>query len=155
MPGRRSRGVASAIYLLAWPGLDARTFMDPGQVADRPSWREWAFAASKSCLGLIIFYGVARTIPIDRPYSVGWAGMVGLVFILHFGVFHLLSCAWRAGGVVAEPLMNWPILATGLGDFWGRRWNIAFRSLTHRFLFRPVLRRVGTRRGGSDSAIGR
>jgi hypothetical protein len=133
-------------YLLAWPGLDARTFMDSGQIADHPSWGEWAFAASMSCLGLLIFYGVARIIPIDRPYPVGWAGMIGIVFILHFGIFHLLSCAWRAGGVVAEPLMNWPILSTGLGDFWGKRWNTAFRNLTHRFLFRPLLRRLGSRR---------
>ena len=132
-------------YLLAWPGLDARTFMDPGQVADRPSWREWAFAASKSCLGLLIFYGLARTIPIDLPYLVGWVGMIGIVLALHFGLFHLLSCGWRAGGVVAEPLMNWPIAATGLGDFWGRRWNTAFRNLTHRFLFRPLLKRMGSR----------
>jgi hypothetical protein len=136
-------------YLLAWPGLDARTFMDPGEVADRPLRREWAFAASNSCLGLIIFYGVARTIPIDRSYLAGWAGMIGIVFILHFGSFHLMSCAWRAGGVVAEPLMNWPILATGLGDFWGKRWNTAFRDLTHRFLFRPLLRRGGSRRVAS------
>jgi alginate O-acetyltransferase complex protein AlgI len=68
--------------------------------------------------------------------------MIGLVLVLHFGSFHLLSCAWRAAGVCARPLMAAPILATGVGEFWGRRWNRAFRDLTHRFLYRPLARRL-------------
>jgi hypothetical protein len=64
--------------------------------------------------------------------------MVGAVLMLHFGLFHLLSCAWRAGGVGARPLMQHPWAAAGVGEFWGRRWNTAFRDLTHRFLFRPL-----------------
>jgi D-alanyl-lipoteichoic acid acyltransferase DltB (MBOAT superfamily) len=43
--------------------------------------------------------------------------------------------------------MNTPIASTGLGEFWGRRWNTAFRDLTHRFLFRPLTRRFGVRGG--------
>jgi hypothetical protein len=46
-------------------------------------------------------------------------------------------------GVVAEPIMNWPVAATSLGEFWGRRWNRAFRDLTYRFLFRPLKHRLG------------
>ena len=30
-----------------------------------------------------------------------------------------------------------------LSDFWGNRWNRAFRDLTHRFLFRPLVPRLG------------
>lgn len=78
----------------------------------------------------------------------GWAGMVGLIFVLHFvGSFHLLSCAWRAAGVNAKPLMNWPVLATSVSEFWGKRWDTAFRDLTHRFLFRPLASRLGARAG--------
>jgi hypothetical protein len=69
--------------------------------------------------------------------------MVGLVFVLHFGSIHLLSCLWRWLGIEARPLMNWPIAATSVSDFWGRRWNTAFRDLTHRFLFGPLQRRIG------------
>ncbi len=71
--------------------------------------------------------------------------MIGILFILHFGIFDLLSCAWRSVGVEAEPLMDWPIASRNLGDFWGNRWNTAFRDLTHKFLFRPILKRVGAR----------
>jgi len=37
--------------------------------------------------------------------------MAGIVFLLHFGLFHVLSCAWRAAGVDVKPLMAWPLLA--------------------------------------------
>lgn len=131
-------------YLLAWPGLDAAAFLR-SQVADRPGVREWAFAAAKLALGVGLFFGLARALPADRPYLVGWVGMIGLVFALHFGVFHLLSCGWRAVGVDARPIMHWPIAATSAVEFWGRRWNTAFRDLTHRFLFRPLTARLGAR----------
>ena len=41
--------------------------------------------------------------------------------------------------------MDWPILATSVSDFWGRRWNLAFRDLTHRFVFRPLTSRLGAK----------
>jgi len=73
--------------------------------------------------------------------------MVGIVFTLHFGVFHLLSCGWRAAGVEAKPLMRWPVAASSLADFWGRRWNTAFRDLTFHLLFRPLTRSLGAKGG--------
>jgi hypothetical protein len=66
--------------------------------------------------------------------------MVGIVFALHFGLFHLLSCAWRSAGICAAPLMNRPLLSRSVTEFWGRRWNRAFRDLTHQFLFLPCKR---------------
>ncbi|MGL4464140.1 MAG: wax synthase family protein [Planctomycetia bacterium] len=130
-------------YFAAWPGLDARCFLKPDRSAAPPTRAEWSAAAGKSALGLGILFGLARLVPADRPYLVGWVGMVGIILVLHFGAFHLLSCAWRAAGVEAKPLMNRPLAATSLSDFWGRRWNTAFRDLTHRFLFRPLTPRLG------------
>ena len=134
-------------YLAAWPGLDARCFLKPDRPAGlpKPPLAEWLFASGKLALGVAILFGLARFVPAEYPYLVGWAGMVGIVMVLHFGTFHLLSCAWRAAGVEAKPLMNWPLTATSLGDFWGRRWNTAFRDLTHRFLFRSLTPRLGAR----------
>ena len=129
-------------YLFGWPGLDALGFLGSKPVK-RPTLREWAFAAGKLVIGIAFLRGAAfaRDVPLLR----GWVGMVGLVFVLHFGSFHLLSCLWRTLGRDAKPLMNWPILSSSLSDFWGRRWNTAFRDLTHRFLFAPLSKRLGPR----------
>jgi alginate O-acetyltransferase complex protein AlgI len=133
-------------YLLAWPGLDAAAFLNPHPPAlPRPSPGEWLFAAAKSALGLGLLFGVARLVPLRYPYLAGWVGMIGIVMVLHFGLFHLLSCAWRQVGVEARPLMSWPLLSTSVSEFWGRRWNSAFRDLTHRFLFRPLSNCLGPR----------
>lgn len=135
-------------YLLAWPGLDARAFLTaPSSEVSKPTLAEWWFAAAKFLFGMLIFFGARFVLPTRLPLLVGWAGMVGLVFVLHFGLFHLLSCFWRSVGVQAEPLMNWPIASKGISDFWGHRWNMAFRDLAYRFLFRPFTRWFGPRWG--------
>jgi hypothetical protein len=133
-------------YFLAWPGLDAAAFFEQkktGRLAVCA--REWIFAAVKLVAGAVIFFGIARRLPLDHPYLIGWVGMIGIVMMLHFGLFHLLSCAWRSIGIEARPLMNWPAASVRLSEFWGRRWNTAFRDLTHRFLFRPLADRLGAR----------
>ncbi len=132
-------------YLLAWPGMDAAAFLGPSR-PPRPTVANWLFAVGKLALGLALLYGVAPQIPDDRPYLLGWIGMAGIAFTLHFGVFHLMANAWRAVGVDAKPLMNWPAAAVSASEFWGKRWNLAFRDLTHRFLFKPLTVRLGPRR---------
>lgn len=136
-------------YLFAWPGLDPKAFLDtrPLPHDQRPTFGEWAFAGAKLALGATILWGVVPLISPELPLLRGWLGMVGLIFVMHFGLFHLLSCAWRAAGVNAKPLMHWPVLAESVSEFWGKRWNTAFRDLTHRFLFRPLAARLGARAG--------
>lgn len=127
-------------YLVGWPGMDAAHFL-AGQ-SSRPLAREWLFASFKMGLGIVLIWGVVPLIQRNDLIA-GWVGMIGIAFILHFGLFHLLSCCWRSCGIAAVPIMDWPIAATSLSQFWGRRWNLAFRDLTHRFLFVPLIRRVG------------
>jgi D-alanyl-lipoteichoic acid acyltransferase DltB (MBOAT superfamily) len=69
--------------------------------------------------------------------------MLGLVLLLHFGTFHLISLAWRASGVDAQAIMQVPAAATSLSEFWGRRWNLGFRQLTHSLVFKRVRGRFG------------
>ena len=132
-------------YLLAWPGMDAPAFLDVRLRPPRPTAGEWWFAAGKFAAGVGVLYGCVRLVPRSDPYRLGWVGMIGLGLCLHFGSFHLLSCAFRQIDVEARPLMGWPLASVRLADFWGRRWNTAFRDLTHRFLFRPLTRRLGGR----------
>jgi len=133
-----------AAYLVAWPGLDAPRFFDPRPEAQPVRGGEWLAGAISLACGACLFFAAARLTAADL-YITGWIGMVGLVLMLHFGAFHLLSCGWRTAGVRARPLMNRPLAASSLADFWGRRWNTAFRDLTHRFLFQPLAARLGSR----------
>lgn len=138
-----------ASYLLLWPGLDPAAFLAPrpSPAARRPTRREWLLGAGKLAAGVLILYGLTRLIPPEHPYVVGWVGMVGTIMVLHFGSFHLLSCFWRSIGVNARPLMYSPLVSVSLGELWGRRWNTAFRDLTHTYLFRPLTARFGVRGG--------
>lgn len=82
----------------------------------------------------------------NHPLVTGWVGMIGLVFLLHFGAFHLLSLLWRALGVNAMPIMQSPGSATSLARFWGGSWNVAFSDLMNEHLFKPIARQLGARR---------
>lgn len=138
-----------AAFLLGWPGMDATSFLGEKPIVGCSPCRsrEWFGAARNLTFGIVLLFAIARTIPPHHPYVVGWIGMIGVVLILHFGAFHLLSCLWRYAGLEAHPLMNRPLASTSLSEFWGRRWNTAFRDLTHRFLFRPCASRFGPRWG--------
>ncbi|MEI6234194.1 MAG: membrane bound O-acyl transferase family-domain-containing protein [Planctomycetota bacterium] len=133
-------------YFVLWPGMDCRAFLfEEVALGERPTSSEWLAAFFKTGLGVTLFFGVARFIPAEHEMIVGWAGMIGLMFMLHFGTFHLISCFWRARGVRAQLLMRAPLASTSLSEFWGRRWNTAFRDLTHRFIFKPLTARIGSR----------
>jgi Membrane bound O-acyl transferase family len=134
-------------YLLAWPGMDAAAFLEAKPRTVGCSHHEWIRAASHLVLGAVLVFVAARLFPAEHRYIVGWIGMVGMVLMLHFGAFHLTSCVWRGLAVEARPLINRPLYSTSLGEFWSRRWNTAFRDLTHRYLFKPLTARFGSRAG--------
>jgi alginate O-acetyltransferase complex protein AlgI len=138
----RAAGVwKSAGYLLLWTGMDAEAFFGRSVSLARPRWSEWAWAAGQAALGVWILLGVAPR--ASQPMIAGWLTMLGVVSILHFGVSQLLSLAWRTAGVPARHIMHKPLLAASLTDFWGRRWNLAFRDLMHRFVLRPLAPSLG------------
>lgn len=133
----------AAAYLFLWPGMDAARFLDRERRVATPPPGEWAVAYGSTLFGVILTWGVARRCFLTSPLLAGWVGMIGGIFCLHFGTFHLLSLAWRAAGVDAPPLMRSPHRATSVTAFWGERWNHAFHRLVLRHVFRPLARRTG------------
>ncbi|MEZ5941344.1 MAG: MBOAT family protein [Planctomycetaceae bacterium] len=129
-----------ATFLFAWPGMDGRAFAT-GTCKHQPRTTEWLFAATKFLVGVMMLSWASMNAGAES-LVVGWIAMIGVVFTLHFGLFHLLSCLWRSVGFAATPLMNWPVASHSLSDFWSNRWNLAFRDLTSQFLFRPLTRHV-------------
>lgn len=94
-------------------------------------------------LGTALTWLVARHIP--HGIAATWVCMVGFIWALHGGVFTLLTAFWRSRGRDVQPLMKAPLLAASVTEFWGQRWNHAFRDLSHDLLFKPTARRFGTK----------
>lgn len=138
----------SVAYLLAWPGMDATAFLDETESAPTPTPREWLWAFCETILGAVLLWAIARYLPERDPLMRGWAGMVGLILLLHFGLFQLLALFWRWLGVAAEPIMRTPLFSTSLAEFWGKRWNLGFRQLAHELIFRPTHRNLGAGAAG-------
>jgi hypothetical protein len=137
----------SAAYLLAWPGMDAEAFLISTSCV-RPPLRQWLWALLKSALGIILLWVVARRMAPLGAMAQGWTGLLGLIFLLHFGSFHLLALFWQRIGVAAEPIMSKPALSTSLGEFWGKRWNLGFRQLAHELVFQPLHKPLGVATAG-------
>lgn len=167
-PGTTVNGARLLGYLFLWPGMDARAFClsapqngrwqmadgqagkreiadDRGGIVAKPHVREYLMATGKTCFGAALLWLGVRLINAMHPLIRGWAGMVGVIFLLHFGLFHLLSLVWRAGGVHAQPIMHSPGTVTSLSRFWSGSWNAAFTDLVHEHFFKPAARRFGGR----------
>jgi alginate O-acetyltransferase complex protein AlgI len=164
--GRHDYSLGRAFgYLFLWAGMDASGFLGLGRAGDPRSLSgespetpdsqsrvrrvakrntRVAFAPLlKILLGVSLLFLIARH-AAAHPLLAGWIGMIGIILILHFGLFELAAVAWRAAGVEARPIMNSPIKATSLSEFWGRRWNGAFNQLVLEIFFTRLARRIGT-----------
>ncbi len=131
-------------YLLFWPGMDAKTFLI-GHQDQKPKLGEWLLATVRFIAGIVLIWLAAKAAFTAQPVVNGWIGMFGLTLVLHFGSFHLIALAWQRAGVPAKPLMQSPLSAKSLVDFWGVRWNTAFNKLVHDLAFRPLVRRAGVK----------
>lgn len=109
----------AAGYLFAWPGMNPAEFFALPSQLDKPVFGKWLTALGNTLLGALLIWGVARLIPPQQELAVGWVGMIGLIFLLHFGSFHLLALIWQSNGIYARALMHFPTASRSLADFWG------------------------------------
>lgn len=134
----------SAAYLLLWPGMDAEQFLAVGGAKPQIQMREWLSALAKAAVGATLIVAGKSALFTGHPLWSGWLGMIGLVLILHFGTFSLIALAWKSFGVRAEPIMQHPLASKSLSELWGKRWNLGFRTLSHKLVFRPLQKSYGT-----------
>jgi len=138
----------SIAYLLAWPGMDAESFLDIKRRVPAPAPRIWIRAVLETGIGAVMFWGLARSLPPHHLMLRGWIGMIGLVLLLHFGTFQIAALFWQNLGIDAEPIMAAPLRSQSLSELWGRRWNLGFRQLGHDLVFSPLRRIVGIKGAG-------
>jgi predicted DCC family thiol-disulfide oxidoreductase YuxK len=134
---------ARFVGFFCWPGMDAEPFLDEIRKPQTVKHTAWPATILEIIFGAALIWAGARFIVANQPLLAGWIGMIGLVFMLHFGLFHLLALVWQRAGVPVVPIMRAPILSQSLGEFWGQRWNLAFSKLAHDFGFMPLRRRLG------------
>ena len=103
----------------------------------------WCMAIIKTLSGATLLWGIARLFPTERILIIGWVGALGLLLFLFFGIFHIFALIWQELGINARHIMNSPLLATSLSDFWGRRWNLAVHQLAQELVFQPLVRPTG------------
>jgi alginate O-acetyltransferase complex protein AlgI len=130
-----------AAYLFAWPGMNALRFLSPdlaSRCSRRATVKSAALASVRILVGTFLLFALARH--ASNPILAGWIGMIGMILILHFGLFELASIGSRALRVDAPAIMNGPLRSTSVSEFWGRRWNAAFNDLAVRLIFRPIAR---------------
>lgn len=128
-------------YTLLWPGMDIRPWFAKPAKKSAAMLGTIIAAMLRILLGILLIWMVAPG--IHQPLAAGWVGMIGLIFLLHFGTFHLLALFWQRLGIPVVPIMQNPVGALTLSDFWGHRWNRAFRDLVYPLLFQPLARRHG------------
>ena len=136
-----------AAYLLLWPGMETREFFNTTAQSRRVPPIEWRTAMGKALAGIALIGVGARVVFLGHPMWGGWSGMLGLVLFLHFGTFHLLALAWRRAGLGVRPIMHKPLGSRSLGELWGKRWNLGFRTLSHTWVFQPLQKRFGLAAG--------
>ena len=133
-----SRSINALNWFFLWPGLDAAAFARRREHAVDAS--KWLAAITKTMIGFgICLVGVPLAAETSE-FVRGWTILVGLVMTLHFGLFHLVALVWQSRSRDVRPIMNSPLLATSVNDFWTHRWNLAFRDYASKFLFVPLAR---------------
>lgn len=136
--GLRTTGLRSLAYFFLWPGMDAQAFLSLCKTCPPPALRAWLWSATKVAIGASLIWGCVRF--IEPPLAAGWTGMIGLMFLLHFGLLEMLALFWQRQGICAQPLMNAPFSSSSLREFWGRRWNSGFRIIAFDLMFHPLTR---------------
>ncbi len=128
-------------YVWFWPGLDVRPWLQARRQVAATEGLRWFAGLPALGFGVALIAGSARV--IENEWLQTWAGMVGVILCLHFGAFRWLAFFWQRVGVPVKPIMDVPLLAGSLSEFWGGRWNRGFRDFAQCCIGLPVARRWG------------
>lgn len=133
---RRLAPARTAAYLALWPGMDPAPFAETREPSGLGL---MAWGAAKMAFGATLIL-LVRT---GRVWVDAAIVLVGIGFMVHLGLFDTLTGFWRRRGVPVGRLFDNPAASRTLGEFWGRRWNMAFHVVAVRFVFKPLVRRIG------------
>jgi hypothetical protein len=89
---------------------------------------------------------VPRLLPAATPMIIRFSiALVGISILVLFVRLDIGAMIFRAMGFQVEKVMDCPVAATTLGEFWGRRWNRIVPGMLREVIFFPVARWAGPR----------
>lgn len=132
-----------AVFVVAWPGMNVRRFLLPRVAPPKPTIRQWRTGTlcTAAGIGLLALGAVLRK---DMPTLASWAGLIGIAYLVFFGLFEITARAFQAAGIDAQPLFREPRKSANLADLWGRRWNRGVHDLILETVYTPLARRSAT-----------
>lgn len=138
-------------FAALWPGMRPSIFATAGQGRCAGGWALVGRGVFRGGIGFLLSFAAWAIWHHGQPWLSDDAAVViattlllpGLSLILHFGIFNVVAGFWRMAGVDARPLFRAPLAARSLGDFWSRRWNLAFSEMTALGIYRPLSSSLG------------
>jgi hypothetical protein len=131
-----------AVFLFGWPGVIPEYFRVRHQAQTIDPARFLA-AWIRTALGAVSVVLLAVYAPRIPEWLLGLAGTAALLLTIHLGLCDLLPWVLRWAGFAVPMLFDRPWAARSLGEFWSRRWNLAFVDMNQRLLLRRLYRRLG------------
>jgi len=127
-------------FAQGWFGMRPVLFETVVSNAQSGVWYFLFKGTSRILLG-VLFLFLSTFIPIEILSDL--LLLVGLSFILHFGLLNVSTGLWRALGADVKELFIAPYKARSLKEFWGKRWNMAFSEMTASIVYKPLLPVLG------------
>lgn len=124
------------VYALGWFG------MDPGTFTKRRAGLSW-----KDDIGWGVGLMVVGTLGAWLVWAMEWRQILVMFLPMslgfHFGALRVLKGVLRRAGFPVRTLFPNLLKATGVGDFWSRRWNVGYSQMMQRVVGRPLGERWG------------
>jgi Membrane bound O-acyl transferase family len=131
-------------FAVAWLGMQPRLFAST-EKGPLPRSGELMRRGLVHAVSGAVLIGLARLTWIETgsPWLASLFLLPGLSLAVHFGLCNLLAGGWRLRGVRCDALFRAPLRSQNLGEFWAKRWNLAFSEMTAIAVYRPLAASLG------------
>jgi len=124
-------------FTTGWLGMRPYIFLTLGGKSIPGGFKIISHGVIRIVVGTILIIGAVF---LSDKFKIGATlfFLVGLSFILHFGLTRIQTGFWRLLGVNTQVLFREPYKSKSLSEFWSQRWNLAFSEMTSIAVLRPA-----------------